>query len=104
MKKVDRRSALKIGVAAASAAVVKPVAAQTTDALTGKETSPWPGVVVRACHPLGRDNSSKRTAARLRATDGLTQALLRAARAVRESSSTYGTPPIRAIAPNRAVR
>jgi len=47
MKKVDRRSALKIGFAAASAAVVQPAAAQTTDALTGKDTSPWPGVVVR---------------------------------------------------------
>ena len=47
MKKVDRRSALKIGVAAASAAVIKPVEAQTTDALAGKDTSPWPGVVVR---------------------------------------------------------
>ena len=48
MKKLDRRSALKIGVAAASAAVVNPVAAQqTTGGLTGKDTSPWPGVVVR---------------------------------------------------------
>ena len=47
MKKVDRRSALKIGFAAASGAVVRPAAAQTTDALTGKDTSPWPGVVVR---------------------------------------------------------
>jgi hypothetical protein len=48
MNRINRRSALKIGVAAASAAVVKPVAAQTTEALTGKDTSPWPGVVVRA--------------------------------------------------------
>ena len=48
MKKVDRRSALKIGFAAASGAVIRPVAAQTTDALAGKDTSPWPGVVVRA--------------------------------------------------------
>ncbi len=48
MKKIDRRSALKIGfVAAAAGAVVRPAAAQTTDALTGKDTSPWPGVVVR---------------------------------------------------------
>jgi hypothetical protein len=48
MKKLDRRSALKIGVAAASAAVVNPVAAQqTTGGLTGKDRSPWPGVVVR---------------------------------------------------------
>jgi hypothetical protein len=47
MKKVDRRSALKIGFAAASAVVVKPAVAQTTDALAGKDTSPWPGVVQR---------------------------------------------------------
>jgi hypothetical protein len=47
MKKIDRRSALKIGFAAASGAVVGPAAAQTTDALAGKDTSPWPGVVVR---------------------------------------------------------
>jgi hypothetical protein len=40
MKRVDRRSALKIGFAAASAAVVKQAAAQTTDALAGKDTSP----------------------------------------------------------------
>ena len=48
MRKLDRRSALKIGVAAASAAVVSPATAQTTDALVGKDTSPWPGVVVRS--------------------------------------------------------
>jgi hypothetical protein len=47
VKKIDRRSALKIGFAAASAAVVKPAAAQPTDALAGKDTSPSPGVVVR---------------------------------------------------------
>jgi hypothetical protein len=47
MKKVDRRSTLALGLAAASAAVVKPAAAQTGDALAGKETSPWPGVVIR---------------------------------------------------------
>src|SRR3954451_5941149 len=47
MKKIDRRSALKIGFAAASGAVIRPVAAQTTDPLAGKDTSPWPGVVVR---------------------------------------------------------
>src|SRR5262252_259700 len=47
MKKLDRGSALKIGVAAASAAVIQAVAAQTTESLTGKDTSPWPGVVVR---------------------------------------------------------
>jgi hypothetical protein len=47
MEQVDRRSALALGLAAASAAVVKPAAAQTTDALAGKDTSPWPGVVMR---------------------------------------------------------
>src|SRR5712691_3888391 len=47
MRKIDRRSALKIGFAAAAGAVVRPAAAQTTNALTGKDTSPWPGVVVR---------------------------------------------------------
>lgn len=47
MEKVDRRAALAIGLAAASAAVVKPAAAQTADPLAGKETSPWPGVAVR---------------------------------------------------------
>ena len=46
MKKVDRRSALAIGLAAASAAMVKPAASQTTD-MAGKDTTPWPGVVVR---------------------------------------------------------
>jgi hypothetical protein len=45
MKKLDRRSALAIGLAAASAAVVKPAAAQTTDY---KDTTPYPGVVLRA--------------------------------------------------------
>ena len=44
MDTIDRRSALAIGLAAASAAIVKPAAAQTTDY---KETTPWPGVVVR---------------------------------------------------------
>ena len=44
MKKVDRRSALAIGLAAASAAMVKPTAAQTTDY---KDTTSAPGVVVR---------------------------------------------------------
>jgi hypothetical protein len=45
MQKVDRRSALTIGLAAASAAVVKPAAAQTTGY---KDATPWPGVVVRS--------------------------------------------------------
>ena len=44
MDTIDRRSALAIGLTAASAAIVKPAAAQTTDY---KETTPWPGVVVR---------------------------------------------------------
>jgi len=48
MDKVDRRSALAIGFAAASATLVKPAAPQSTDSLAGKDTSPWPGVVVRA--------------------------------------------------------
>src|SRR5204863_1161156 len=47
MAKVGRRSALALGLAAASAAVVKPSAAQTADPLAGKDESPWPGVVVR---------------------------------------------------------
>ena len=45
MKKVNRRSALTIGLAAASAAVVKPAASQTTDFT---ETTVAPGVVVRS--------------------------------------------------------
>ncbi len=48
MDKVNRRSALAFGLAVASATLVKPAASQTTDSLTGKDTSPWPGVVVRA--------------------------------------------------------
>src|SRR5438067_10816552 len=43
MDRLDRRSALGIGLAAASIALVKPAAAQTT----GTDSSPWPGVVVR---------------------------------------------------------
>jgi hypothetical protein len=42
MSKIDRRSALGIGLAAA---MMKPAAAQTTGY---KDTTPWPGVVVRA--------------------------------------------------------
>ena len=45
MQKVNRRSAVALGLAAASAAVVKPAAAQSTGY---KDTTPWPGVVVRA--------------------------------------------------------
>jgi len=47
MKRIDRRSALKIGFAAASAGLVCEADAQTTDALTGTDTNPWPGVVMR---------------------------------------------------------
>jgi hypothetical protein len=45
MNKLDRRSALGIGLAAASAAMLNPAAAQATGY---KDTTPWPGVVVRA--------------------------------------------------------
>ena len=45
MQKVNRRSAVALGLAAASAAMMKPAAAQTTDY---KDETPWPGVVVRA--------------------------------------------------------
>jgi hypothetical protein len=45
MKKIDRRSAVALGLAAASAAVAKPVAAQTTG---HTDETPWPGVVVRS--------------------------------------------------------
>src|SRR5215475_6207417 len=45
MQKVNRRSAVALGLAAASAAVVKPTAAQNTGY---KDATPWPGVVVRA--------------------------------------------------------
>jgi len=43
---LDRRSALAIGLAAASTALVKPAASQGVGA--AKEASPWPGVVVRS--------------------------------------------------------
>jgi hypothetical protein len=45
MSKIDRRSALGIGLAAASAAMIKPAASQTTGY---KDSTPWPGVTVRA--------------------------------------------------------
>jgi hypothetical protein len=44
MRTIDRRSAMALGLAAASAAMVKPAAGQTTDY---KDAAPWPGVVVR---------------------------------------------------------
>jgi len=48
MKKIDRRSALALGLAAASAAVVKPAAAQKpAAAIAWKDATPWPGVTVR---------------------------------------------------------
>ena len=45
METVNRRSAVALGLAAVSAAMVKPAAAQTPDY---KDATPWPGVVVRA--------------------------------------------------------
>jgi hypothetical protein len=45
MQEVDRRSAVALGLAAASAALVKPASAQTTGY---KDATPVPGVVVRA--------------------------------------------------------
>ena len=48
MQKLNRRSVVALGLAAASVSVVKPAAAQAPDALAGKETSPGPGVVQRA--------------------------------------------------------
>jgi hypothetical protein len=47
MKKITRRSALALGAAAASAALLKPAAAQTTAGIGWKDTTPYPGVVVR---------------------------------------------------------
>ena len=45
MRNVDRRSAVALGLAAASMAVLKPAAAQDTGY---KDATPWPGVVVRS--------------------------------------------------------
>src|SRR5499426_598567 len=47
MNKVNRRSALALGLAAASAAMFKPSAAQTATAIGSKDATPYPGVVVR---------------------------------------------------------
>jgi hypothetical protein len=47
MRKVDRRSVLAIGLAAASAAVVQPAASQPADTSTGEEKTLFPGVVQR---------------------------------------------------------
>ena len=48
MRKVDRRSVLAMGLAAASAAMVQPAAAQPADPNVGTETTLYPGVVQRA--------------------------------------------------------
>ena len=48
MKKFDRRSALAIVLGTAWAALVKPAAAQAMEPLAGKDSTPYPGVVVRA--------------------------------------------------------
>ena len=45
MQSIDRRSAVALGLAVASAAMVKPAAAQQTGY---KDATPWPGVTVRA--------------------------------------------------------
>jgi hypothetical protein len=45
MKTVDRRSVLMFGLAAASAAIMKPAASQS---MGYKDTTPFPGVVARA--------------------------------------------------------
>ncbi|MCK1595306.1 hypothetical protein [Bradyrhizobium sp. 164] len=44
MSKIDRRSALGVGLAAAAATMMRPAVAQTAGY---KDTTPWPGVVVR---------------------------------------------------------
>ena len=48
MKNFDRRSALAGILAAACAALVKPAAAQSMESPAGKDSTPYPGVVVRA--------------------------------------------------------
>jgi hypothetical protein len=45
MQSIDRRSAVTLGLAVASAAMVKPAAAQQTGY---KDATPWPGVTVRS--------------------------------------------------------
>ena len=47
MDKLNRRSALAVGLAAAAATVVKPALAQTKDMTAGKDTTLAPGVVQR---------------------------------------------------------
>jgi len=48
MRKINRRSALAMGLAAASAALVQSAAAQPVDPKVGQETTLYPGVVQRA--------------------------------------------------------
>jgi len=48
MRKINRRSALAMGLAAASAALVQSAAAQPVDPNVGQETTLYPGVVQRA--------------------------------------------------------
>ena len=47
MRKINRRSALALGLTAASAAMLKPAAAQTAVGIGAKDATPYPGVVVR---------------------------------------------------------
>jgi hypothetical protein len=47
MQKVNRRSAMSLTLAAASATLVKPAAAQAPDAIVGKDVEQAPGVVLR---------------------------------------------------------
>ena len=47
MQEVSRRSAVALGLVAASIAVLKSAAAQTTYSLAGTDASPAPGMVVR---------------------------------------------------------
>ena len=54
MQKINRRSAVVLGLAAASAAALKHASAQTPDALAGKDTQVSPGVVART---YGEENS-----------------------------------------------
>ena len=63
MKRINRRSAVALGLAAASAAMVKPAAAQTTDY---KDATPWPGCGFRGLRPgipIERDHAFRSKAA-----------------------------------------
>jgi hypothetical protein len=48
MNSIDRRSAVALGLAVASTAVVGPAAAQTPGSPGVRETSPFPGVTIRS--------------------------------------------------------